>query len=326
MTNPLQQQQVRRIFRLRASASQAPDNRAPMPGLRTTKVLLLLPVIALLAFASWTGALSAQTAAVPNYDHIFFVIDENHSRTQVIGPAPYLTGLANAGAQSTAYNAVSHPSLPNYLALTDGTTHGVTDDGTGYVFNGNTIAHAISGSGRSWKGYMEDLPAPCDNTSGSSGYAKKHDPFMYFSDITSNPARCNRVVPFTQFNSDLTNNTAPNFIWVTPNLCNDGHDCGNNVVDGWLQNEMAVIQGSQWYAQGGKVIITYDEGDTGGGLNGTDGGHIVTITVSNADKGHGQNAASGDHYGTLRSIEEAYGLGLLANAADARNGDLRTTF
>ncbi|HEV3124823.1 MAG TPA: alkaline phosphatase family protein [Candidatus Dormibacteraeota bacterium] len=256
------------------------------------------------------------------------ILEENREYNSVIGAAdaPYINSLAQQYVLSTNWFGVHHPSLPNYLALISGSTQGINDDGTGYVFNGTNLADQLSNAGISWKAYMEDMPSPCDNTGGTAGYAKKHDPFMYFSDITSNPARCNRVVPFTQFNSDLTSNTAPNFMWVTPNLCNDGHDCGNNVVDGWLQSEMAVIQGSQWYAQGGKVIITYDEGDTGGGLNGTDGGHIVTITVSNANKGHGQNAASGDHYGTLRAIEEAYGLGLLAGAADARNGDLRTTF
>ena len=310
MTNPLQQQQVRRIFRLRASASQAPDNRAPMPGLRTTKVLLLLPVIALLAFASWTGALSAQTAAVPNYDHIFFVIDENHSRTQVIGPAPYLTGLANAGAQSTAYNAVSHPSLPNYLALTDGTTHGVTDDGTGYVFNGNTIAHAISGSGRSWKGYMEDLPAPCDNTSGSAGYAKKHDPFMYQSTILSVPSECNRVVPYTQLATDLGSaSTTPNYVWITPNLCNDMHDCSVGTGDNWARaNFPAIFNSPAWKTQHSLFVFTIDEG------SGSNNVPFFALSSDGTTKTGFTSTVGATHYSWLRTIEAAWGLGQMSSS------------
>ena len=256
--------------------------------------------------------------------HIMVIVMENREASSVLGQpdAPYINSLATSYGLATHWYGVSHPSLPNYLTMVSGSDQGVHDDGTGYVFAGPTLVDQLAAHGIGWKAYMEDMPSPCFGGSSSGGYAKKHDPFMYFTSITRSPAQCGRVVPHGRLSSDLAAGTAPPFLFVTPNLCDDGHDCPNSVADGWLKREMGMVTGSGWFRQGGSVVITWDEGGTDNGCCGdaAAGGQIATIVVTAA--GHRRLDTSGDHYGTLRALEEDYGVGLLGSS-NAGNGDLR---
>jgi hypothetical protein len=269
-----------------------------------------------------TQAAPPPPAAGPR--HIMVIVMENREASSVLGQpdAPYINSLANGYGQATRWYGVSHPSLPNYLAMISGSDQGVHDDGTGYSFGGTTLVDQLAARGIGWKAYMEDMPAPCFGGGSYGGYAKKHDPFVYFSSITGNPAQCGRVVPHGQLGSDLQTGTAPPFLFVTPNGCHDGHDCGNAAADAWLQGEMQTVMNSSWYRQGGSVVITWDEGGSRNGCcGGAAGGQIATIVVTAA--GQRRLDTPGDHYGMLRALEEAYGVGLLGRAADPASGDLR---
>jgi hypothetical protein len=255
------------------------------------------------------------------------IVEENREYGRVIGDAsaPYINGLANSGGLATNWFGVGHPSLPNYLGLISGSTQGVHDDGTGYLFAGPTLADQLSGRGVGWRAYMEGAPVPCYQGASAGGagnvYAKKHNPFVYFSSITANPGKCGQVVPLGQLATDLQNDTAPPFLWVTPNLCNDGHDCSNATADSWLRSEMQTIQASAWYRQGASVVITWDEGGSSLSCCGAaGGGQIPTIVVNG--RGPRRLTTDGDHFGTLRALEEAYGVALLGAAANPGNGDL----
>src|ERR1700741_4049683 len=129
---------------------------------------------------------------------------ENHGYDEIIGAAdaPYLNKLAARCGVAANYVSVSHPSLPNYLALTGGSTFGITSDCTDCTVNASGLAEQLAGAPLSWKAYMEDLPHPCYTGAGSGEYAKKHDPFMYYTPLSTNPAQCNRVVPLSQLASD----------------------------------------------------------------------------------------------------------------------------
>jgi acid phosphatase len=133
----------------------------------------------------------------------------------------------------------------------------------------------------------------------------------------NNAAQCNRDVPFTQFAGDLANGTAPPFMYVVPNLNNDMHDGTYATADNWLKTQLALVFASSWYKQGGTVVLTWDEGESGGD-------QIATIVISASLAGHGQFSGLGNHYGLLRSLEEIYGLGYLGNAASAANGDIKS--
>ena len=143
------------------------------------------------------------------------------------------------------------------------------------------------------------------------------------SSITGNPGQCARVVPHGQLASDLAAGTAPPFLFVTPNLCDDGHDCSTKTADAWLKGEMQLVMGSSWYRQNGSVVITWDEGASDNTCCGgaAAGGQIATIVVTAA--GPRRLDSPGDHYGMLRALEEAYGVRLLGAAGNGANGDLR---
>src|SRR5439155_347303 len=106
---------------------------------------------------------------------------------------------------------------------------------------------------------------------------RKHHVFALLSDVANDPAQTNRLVPFTQFATDLANGTLPTFSNIVPNLCNDAHDCGLDVADSWLQTNIAPLIASPVFQQDGLLIIVFDEA---GGDNTNGGGRIVWVAVS----------------------------------------------
>src|SRR6195256_6438560 len=215
-------------------------------------------------------------AAVPAFSHVFVIVMENHEYGAVIGSpdAPYTNSLAAAYGLATNYYGASHPSLPNYFALTAGSTFGVASDCTTCYVSATNIADQVESSGRSWKAYMEDMPTPCYMGTSSGNYAMKHDPFIYYTDIRNNPTRCAaHVAPFTQFWVDMSSGRVPDFVWITPNMCNDTHDCPVGTGDAWLRTVVPTITGSAAFRNGGALFITWDEGSRhAGGWSGGWGG------------------------------------------------------
>jgi acid phosphatase len=202
-------------------------------------------------------AITAQagTPAIPRYDHVVVVILENHRLAQIIGnkQAPYLTSLANEGVSFTNSHGVTHPSQPNYLALFSGSTQGVKGDACPVMFAADNLAAQMAVAKISFIGYAEDLPAAGYTGCRAGKYARKHVPWTDFSNID---AAVNQ--PFSAFPSDYT--ALPALAFVTPNMCNDMHDCEPDVGDAWMKRE---IDG---YAQWAKthnslLIVTFDEDD-----------------------------------------------------------------
>jgi hypothetical protein len=259
---------------------------------------------------------------VPNFSHIIVIIFENREYSSVVGNGswPNFNNLASNYALLTQSYAVAHPSLPNYIALTSGSTQGITSDCTSCFVNATNIGDILEQNGKSWKGYMEDMPSPC--YIGNSGdYAQKHNPFIYYDDIRTNSDRCaSHVVPLTQFDTDLSNNQLPDFSWITPNLCNDGHDCSSSTADSFLGSEVNKILASPSFDQNSLLIITFDEGTSGSGCCGLPsnaGGHIATLFISSLAKAGYQDSTSYDHYSILKMMADAWGLPYLEHAGDS---------
>src|SRR5579872_1226542 len=139
--------------------------------------------------------------SMPSFSHIFIIVIENTEYSSIIGnpAAPYFNSLATTYGLATQYYAIRHPSLPNYMALTGGSTFGIKSDCHLCYKNATNIADQIEASGRTWRAYMENMPAPCYIGDSPDGlYVQKHDPFIYYNDIRLNTARCTAdVVPFT---------------------------------------------------------------------------------------------------------------------------------
>jgi len=134
---------------------------------------------------------------VPAFTHVVVVVFENEEATSIAGnhDAPTFNALARRYATLTRYDAIGHPSLPNYLALVSGSAHGIRSNCTDCLVHGRSLADTLAAAGKTWKTYAEDLPYP-GFTGGSSGrYVKKHNPFLYFRDVAGSRSRRNRVVP-----------------------------------------------------------------------------------------------------------------------------------
>lgn len=256
------------------------------------------------------------------------VVLENREASQVIGDpeAPYLNQLAKRYGLATQSYGQTHPSLPNYLTLIGGTAFGVTSDCTSCSVEGTTLVDQLNAKGIGWKAYMEGMPKPC-YTGGdvsAQSYGKRHDPFVYVRHLVSTPADCNRVVPYSQLSQELATGSAPPFIWITPNSCNDGHDCPTATTDKWMSSNLPELLSSSWYKDNGVVIVTWDEGTSNAGCcNGeAAGGRIPTIVVSARTPAGARSAAPVDQAGTLATIEDLFGLGHLGQAGHPASGNL----
>jgi phosphatidylinositol-3-phosphatase len=236
-------------------------------------------------------------AAAP--PHVFLIMMENRSYSQAIS-SPYISSLAAQYAIATDYHGVSHPSLPNYLALTSGTTWGIADDGF-HALPAGGLGAQLTGAGIAWRAYMESMTNGCFHS--PYPYALKHNPFAYYGSVCPP-----QVVPFTQFASDLAGST-PQFSWITPNLCNDGHDCSSSVADAWLSQTVPAILNSNAWQDGGMLVITWDEGE--------DSANSVLTVVIRPNPVNHASAKPYDHYSLLATIEDMLGVARLGQAAQA---------
>jgi acid phosphatase len=252
------------------------------------------------------GASAAGGRSVPRFDHIFTIVMENHNYDEVVGntsQAPYLNGLVSRYGLATNYSAVSHPSLPNYLALTGGSTFGISDDCTGcFQSRPNIAVDRIEASGRSWKSYQESIPSP-GFVGDAYPYMQKHDPLIYFDDVRNNPAEAAKIVPYANLSSDLASEAAtPNYVWITPNMCSDTHDCPISTGDQWLSRAVPAILASPAYRnQNSALFITWDEDDNGNN-------QVATVLVAKSVPPGFRSGVAYDHYSLLKTIESSWGL------------------
>ncbi|MGN6722675.1 MAG: alkaline phosphatase family protein [Marmoricola sp.] len=241
--------------------------------------------------------------AVPAYAHVVLVIFENHEQSQIIGSpdAPYLTALASQGANFTHSFAIEHPSEPNYLDLFSGSNVGVRDDSCPHLFSANNIGHQLIATGRTFKGYSEDLPSVGSPVCSSGNYARKHTPWTNFSDLNQ------RVVtqPYSAFPTDFRK--LPTLSWVVPNLCDDMHDCSVATGDAWARRHLGDY--ARWAkAHNSLLIVTFDEDDSAGN------DQIATIFYG-AHLRVGRYAERIDHFRVLRTLEAIFGVYALGFAA-----------
>jgi hypothetical protein len=255
--------------------------------------------------------------------HVVLMVLENKERGTVVGSpdAPYLNSLVRRYASASRSYAITHPSLPNYLALVSGSTHGITSDCSTCQASGPNLADQLQRAGLSWKSYEEGLPRSCFRGATAGRYAKKHDPFAYWSSID-----CRRRVSFTALDADLAAGRLPAFSFIAPDLCHDMHDCSVATGDRFLSQLVPrLLKG---LGPHGYLVLTFDEGSTDAACCGgvARGGRIATV-VAGPDVAPGRpGAAVVDHYGVLRTIEDTFGLAHLGGAADRRSGSLRGLF
>jgi hypothetical protein len=259
--------------------------------------------------------------------HVVVIVMENAEYGEVIGDpaAPYVNALARRYGLATQSYAITHPSLPNYLALTGGATFGVSSDCTGCHVSAVNIVDQLERARISWGAFLENSPTPCFRGAGSGGYAKKHNPFIYYDDIAGSPARCGKLAGFARLASDLRSGRLPTYTWISPNLCDDGHDCGVAAGDRFLGRTVPALL--RELGPHGFLVITWDEGSSDRRCCGVAaGGQIATILAGPDVLAGGRERRPVDHYGVLATIEQALGLPPLAGAGNPRAGRLTALF
>ena len=258
---------------------------------------------------------------------VIVVVMENKEAGDVLGnpSAPYIRRLARRSGVARNSFGVSHPSLPNYIALTSGSTHGITSNCTDCHVDATSIADQVDAARLGWKAYMEGLPRPCFGGAESGGYVKRHNPFMYYDAVAGSSSRCRNVVSFRRLSRDLRRGALPALSFVKPDLCHDTHDCGVAQGDRFLSRLVPALLRS--LGPHGYLVLTYDEGSSDAGCcGGSEGGRIATL-VSGPDVREGaRSSAPIDHYGVLGTIEDSLGLPRLGAARDPVHGSLRPLF
>jgi phospholipase C len=257
----------------------------------------------LLALTQGTGPASDP---VPPLDHVIVVIMENHSYDEV-RLKPYTASLIANYTVCTQSYAVTHPSLPNYLALWAGSTFNVTNDdcpAPGSPYTAANLGHACQAAGKTWRSYCEDLPVVGSAVCSDAGYRRKHAPWTDFSNLDHYNER-----PYTDLLPDMSAGQLPALAFVVPNQCNSTHDCSITTGDNWLAANVP----SMLKALGprGVLILTWDEDD------GTAGNHILTVFAGATVKAGYAYTQTVNHYNVVRTICDALGLPPMGAAASA---------
>jgi hypothetical protein len=266
---------------------------------------VLVPILLTLALP-----LQARTRAVagppflPTVKHIFVVILENED---VSAPQqPFLGELASEGALLTNYHAVTHPSQPNYIALTAGSAYGISNDNP-VTIDVRNLADLIENAGLTWKVYAEDYPGDCYTGASADGglYVRRHVPFLEFADIQFNAQRCANIVDSTQLDADVASGSLPSFALYIPNDKHNGHDTSLAVADQFLQSRFAPLLDNPAFIKDTLFVVTFDE------TNSLTNNLVSTIFYGDSVIAGAHSADWYDHYSLLKTIEAILGVGYL---------------
>jgi hypothetical protein len=268
------------------------------------------------------AVLTPPPSVVPHYDHVFMVMMENTNYSAVAADTtgmPFFHSLMAKGTAMADYHAVYHPSDENYLAIAGGDTYA-----TGAVYwptitdPHQNLGDELDANGLSWKAYEQGMGVPCNDSSSTehtydSYYAPDDAPFINYTDVSGNAARCQaHLVDTNQLGTDLRQtSTTPAFSWLAADDYYDGESSGNGnaasraVQDGWLKQTLTPIMNSPaWTTQRSLLIVTWDEAE------GEADNQVATVAVDSAGLVHAGYSSNTryDHYSTARTIEDALGL------------------
>jgi hypothetical protein len=318
-------------------------------------VLAALILTAGLTFAVVGTSTSAAGGHVKNFKHIFVIMMENTGIEALQGNpnAPWINQAMQTYAVAGNYFGVTHPSQPNYIASVAGTTAGVPDDNDVTV-NLPNVVDQLEAKHHTWKAYMQSLSlctTKLDHACGNQLYERKHDPFVSFTDVQTNPSRMANIVDFSQLATDLASkdgHAVPDFAYISPDQCNDMHGRGGGgssdpcdfsneqlliaAGDTFLKNTVNSITSSRAWDGDSVIIITWDESDfTGSGPFGfgdtrgccdanPGGGHVLTLVIQrNQSQDPTASYQLYNHYSLLSTVENSWNLGCLAFTCDTTN-------
>jgi len=244
-------------------------------------------------------------ARLPRPAHVVVVVEENHTFAQVMtsGEASFMTGAMRSAALFTDAHGVTHPSLPNYLALFSGRTNDNGDDcpATGISAHAPNLGSELLAAHLSFAGYSESLPSTGSTVCAAGTYARKHAPWVAFDNI---PSSANRPLDALRSYDAL-----PTLAFLVPNVDDDMHDGSVAQGDAWFKQHLASLL--TWAnAHDTLVVLTWDEG------------YDATNSVPTAFFGPmvkpGRYSERIDHLSVLRTLEDLYGLPHAGASGSAR--------
>jgi hypothetical protein len=328
--------------------------RNPKKSVRhwTLAAILWLVVLAFMFSPPSVGVKADDGDDGGGFRHVFVIMMENTGFNSLIGNpnAPFTNYLAATAGLASNYYGVAHPSQPNYIAATSGSTNGVTGDGD-VTINVPNIVDQLESHHKSWKAYMQSLSLCNGNVLASSCgnqlYERKHDPFISYQDVQSSPSRLDNIQDFSQLATDLANDTVPDYSWISPDQCHDMHGRGGGGAsdpcdfsqvqplvaagDLFLSQTVSSIVNSKAWRGNSVIFIMWDEsdftgtgpsgfGDTSGCCDANPGGGQVVSLVYSRDVHRAY--ISGDafnHFSMLATIQDAWRLGCLGFTCDTKN-------
>lgn len=269
-------------------------------------LLALLPLVVLPAAVSTP----AQAAANAPVTKVLVFIEENHSLNEMAAQMPYTYSLATRYGYATNYHAITHPSLPNYLAIAAGSTFGVTNDASpsSHPLYATTVFGAARTVGRTAKTYAESMPSNCYH--GNYGnYAVKHNPWAYFTPSWERTGCQSFDVPVSALATDAAHGTLPTNGLVVPNLCNDAHNCSLATADAWFKSRMTgIFAGPDFQSGHLAIVLTADEDDY------TQGNTVLTVMIHPSQYHHVVHTYL-NHYSLTRFYQDvAHSRPFLGNA------------
>ena len=315
-------------------------------------------VIAGIGFATLSAMVLGSASAsadssrtdLKNFQHVFVIMMENTGFDSLIGNknAPFTNSAAATFGLASNYFGTTHPSQPNYVAMTAGLTGPNSDSDE--TLNVPNLVDQIEGSGRTWKSYSQSFSL-CNGNAlahacGVQLYERKHNPFVSFADVQSSPARLANIVDLSQLDADLASGNVPSYSFIAPDQCHDMHgrstagDCNFSNVQGliatgdaFLSTWVGKIMSSSAWDGNSVIFIQWDEADfTGSGFNGfgddsgccdsvagQGGGHVVSLVISHSNHAAVTSGIAYNHYSVLRTIEDGWQLGCLGFACDTAN-------
>lgn len=286
------------------------------------------------------------TSPLSRIKHVFVIVEENHDWSAIYKnpDAPYLNDtLLPMGAYAKDYHNVApaldelHPSEPNYILLESGMIafpdHTFTTDGEPSRVNStssrNHLSTLLEHNNYSWRAYEEDISGNDCPIAVSGNYAPKHNPFIYFHDVSGNPpsehnAYCRtHIRPLGELTHDLASGTVANYTFITPDLQHDMHDGTVAEADTWLSHIVPEILNATAYKQDGALFIIWDEGSELINQNAPIGMVILSPYVN---AGY-SDAQSYSHASFIKTVQEIFAVSpLLGYAGDPTTRDLSGFF
>lgn len=236
------------------------------------------------------------------FDRVFIILLENQGYQDAIRNQKFKE-LAQNGTVLTNYFAVTHPSQPNYLAMTSGDTWTDSDDNINV--DATNIVDLLEAKNISWKSYEENFPSRCFTGASKGKYYRKHNPLISYDNVRNNANRCAKIVNANELLTDIKSNTVPQYCFYTPNIDHDGHNTGLSGGADWVYSFLPPLMQEPHFTDGTLVVITYDED------NYKDQNQVFTLLMGSMVTSGAQDSHHYTHYSLLRTIEENWSLGSL---------------